>query len=633
MGVTVMTRKVILNILLIGILSCSVIAQPPSGEFGRRPRRTSTQPPLDNERGLRELSPEEIPPNLNFYAMDPLYDPNAVLGWAGERIEEKLNRGMLAIPIEDGKVYLCWRLLKTDPESIAFNIYRSTAGAASVKLNDQPLTKTTNFLDDKASFEQSNAWFVKPVINGRERAASELAELPANPPIQQYKSITLKDDVRVSMVGIADLNGDGVYDFVVKHSTGRSKDPGRTGPNTGAVQYDGYNGKTGEFMWRIDLGWNVDNGIWWTPMVIRDLDGDNKAEVCLRTSVYAATREDMLPSGEEGFLLDAPEFMAVYNGETGELIDKVDWIELGKVQDWGDNTGNRASRHMLGIAYLDGKTPAVLAVRGTYGMMKIDAYMLKNKKLEKIWRWTNERAPFMYQGQGQHSIKTADIDNDGCDEILNGSIAINNDGRTMWGTGYGHGDRFYLGDIDPDRPGMEVLYIFEEPHPHNGFSLWDAGTGNLIWGIPAPNRDNELSLAIAGDIDPAYPGMECAGGRHYYTAVGQQIDGRVPPLSFLVWWDSDLLREIYSRRGVIKWKGDTLTDISGSVQQIADIYGDWREEIITASRGELRIYSTVIPAADRRICLMQDPLYRNDVTHRTMGYAHYPMTSYYLGTK
>ncbi len=628
-----MTRKVILNILLIGILSCSVIAQPPSGEFGRRPRRTSTQPPLDNERGLRELSPEEIPPNLNFYAMDPLYDPNAVLGWAGERIEEKLNRGMLAIPIEDGKVYLCWRLLKTDPESIAFNIYRSTAGAASVKLNDQPLTKTTDFLDDKASFEQSNAWFVKPVINGRERAASELAELPANPPIQQYKSITLKDDVRVSMVGIADLNGDGVYDFVVKHSTGRSKDPGRTGPNTGAVQYDGYNGKTGEFMWRIDLGWNVDNGIWWTPMVIRDLDGDNKAEVCLRTSVYAATREDMLPSGEEGFLLDAPEFMAVYNGETGELIDKVDWIELGKVQDWGDNTGNRASRHMLGIAYLDGKTPAVLAVRGTYGMMKIDAYMLKNKKLEKIWRWTNERAPFMYQGQGQHSIKTADIDNDGCDEILNGSIAINNDGRTMWGTGYGHGDRFYLGDIDPDRPGMEVLYIFEEPHPHNGFSLWDAGTGNLIWGIPAPNRDNELSLAIAGDIDPAYPGMECAGGRHYYTAVGQQIDGRVPPLSFLVWWDSDLLREIYSRRGVIKWKGDTLTDISGSVQQIADIYGDWREEIITASRGELRIYSTVIPAADRRICLMQDPLYRNDVTHRTMGYAHYPMTSYYLGTK
>ena len=523
--------------------------------------------------------------------------------------------------------------MKNDPENIAFNIYRSTAGRAPVKLNSQPLKKTTDFLDDNVSFEQSNSWFVKPVLDGREQAASESAELPANPPIQQYKSIQLRDNVRVSMVGIADLNGDGVYDFVVKHSNGRSKDPGRRGPNTGAVQYDGYNGKTGEFMWCIDLGWNVDNGIWWTPMVVRDLDGDNKAEVCVRTSDYAATKEDMLPSGQQGFLLDAPEYLAVYNGETGELINKVDWIELGKVQDWGDNTGNRASRHMMGIAYLDGKTPAVLAVRGTYGMMKIDAYMLKNKKLEKLWRWTNERAPFMYQGQGQHSIKTADIDGDGCDEILNGSIAIDNDGRTMWSTGYGHGDRFYLGDINPDRPGMEVLYIFEEPHPHNGFSLWDATTGNIIWGIQVPNVDNELSLAIAGDIDPAHPGMECAGGRHYYTAGGQQIDERVPPLSFLIWWDADLLREVYSRRGVMKWKGDALTRISGSIQQIADIYGDWREEIITATRGELRIYSTVIPAVDRRVCLMQDPLYRNDVTYRTMGYSHYPMTSYYLGTK
>jgi rhamnogalacturonan endolyase len=542
---------------------------------------------------------------------------------------------MLVLTIGDRKVYLSWRLLKTDPENIAFNIYRTTSDSAPVKLNNQPLTKTTDFIDDKVPFEQSNIWFVKPVLNGREREqeASESTEQPANPPIQQYKSIPLRDSVRVSMVGIADLNGDGVYDFVVKHSTGRSKDPGRTGPNTGAVQYDGYNGKTGDFLWRIDLGWNVDNGIWWTPMVVRDLDGDNKAEVCVRTSDYAATEEDMLASGQKGFLLDAPEYLAIYNGQTGELIDKVDWIELGKVQDWGDNTGNRASRHLMGVAYLDGKTPAVLAVRGTYGMMKIDAYVLKNKKLVKLWRWTNERAPFMYQGQGQHSIKTADIDNDGCDEILNGSIAVDNDGRTMWGTGYGHGDRFYLGDIDPERSGMEVLYIFEEPHPRNGFSLWNAGTGNLIWGIPVSNRDNELSLAIAGDIDPSYPGMECAGGRHYYTAKGQKIDERVPPLNFLIWWDADLVREVYGRRSVTKWKGDILTKIPGMIQQIADVYGDWREEIITATRGELRIYSTIIPADDRRICLMQDPLYRNDVTHRTMGYAHYPMTSYYIGTK
>jgi hypothetical protein len=222
---------------------------------------------------------------------------------------------------------------------------------------------------------------------------------------------------------------------------------------------------------------------------------------------------------------------------------------------------------MMGVAYLDGKTPSVLAVRGTYGLMKVDAWMLRNRKLEKVWRWTNERAPFKYHGQGQHSIKTADIDGDGFDEIVNGSIAIDHDGRTMWSTGMGHGDRFYVSDIDPSRPGLEIWYTIEDPHPQNGVSLWDA----------------------------------------------------------------DPLREIVSRGTVSKWKGAELARIEGSVQQIADLAGDWREEIVTFVNGELRVYTTTIPAADRRVSLMQDPLYRNDVTNRSMGYPHVPMTSYFIG--
>ncbi len=630
-----MSRRVVFCILLICILTFSVFAQEQPGR-----RRFSTRPPADNERGLRELSPEEIPPNLNFYAMDPLYDPNAILGWAQERIEEKLNRGMLALPMEDGKVYLGWRLLKSDPANIAFNIYRTTSGNSAVKLNAEPIVNTCDFIDDKASLDRPNAWFVKPVISGREQEASEQVKLTANSPVQQYKSIPLKDSVRPSMVGIGDLDGDSVYDFVVKGSVGRGKDPGRFGPNTGAVYYEGYNGKTGEYMWRIDLGWNVDNGIWWTPMVVRDLDGDNIAEVCVRTSDYAATEEEMLPSGKTGFLLDAPEYLAVYNGQTGKLIDKVNWIELGKVQDWGDNTGNRASRHMLAVAYLDGKTPAVLAVRGTYGMMKVDAYVLKDKKLQKVWQWTNERAPFMYQGQGQHTVKTGDIDGDGCDEVINGSLAIDNDGRTIWGTGLGHGDRSYMGDIDTDNPGWEILYIIEEPHPRNGVCLVDARTGRILFGADEANRDNELSSCLAADIDPDYPGLELAGGRFYYSSRGKRIQGDVPSQGLMAWWDSDPLKEFVGRRGLAKWNGNDSepiegVQIEGSVQQVADILGDWREELVTYTQGELRIYSTVIPAVDRRVCLMQDPLYRSDVCHHTMGYTnrHYPMVSYYLGVK
>jgi rhamnogalacturonan endolyase len=618
--------------------------QPPPQ--GQQPQQTQTQtpadatrPPGDNDRTLRQLSPDEIPPNLSFYAMDPLYRPGTPLGWAKARIEEPLDRGVIALPAGKGRVYVGWRLLKQDPANVAFNVYRVGGGEAAakpVKLNAQPVRQTTDFLDAQAPADGKSEWWVTPVVNGRELEASPRVTL-STPSAQPgaYRAIVLRDDVDgVDRVGIGDLNGDGTYDFVVKHPTGRI-DPGRRVPSPDTFKIDGYDGRTGKFLWRIDLGWNINLGIWFSPMVVRDLDGNGKAEVCLRSAPYAATREQAFDPGKP-FVLDGPEYLSVYDGETGKEIDKVDWIERGQVTDWADRSGNRSSRHMMGVAYLDGKTPSVLVVRGTYGLMKVDAWTLRDRKLQKIWRWTNERAPFMYQGQGQHSIKVGDIDGDGFDEILNGSIAIDHDGRTMWGTGLGHGDRFYLSDIDPQRPGLEIWYTIEDPHPQHGVSLWDARKGTLIFGTDQPNADNQIAGGLCGDIDPAFPGAECWGDKFFYAASGRVIEGPVPPQNELVWWDADLLRELHTKGAISKWKGGASPSNSpdrteGSVQHVADILGDWREEIVTFLNGELRIYSTTIPAADRRVTLMQDPIYRHDVTHRSMGYPHVPMTSYFLG--
>jgi rhamnogalacturonan endolyase len=598
------------NFLLPCTLLCTVLLAQP------------TTPPADNDRTLRPLGPNEIPPNLSFYAIDPLYKPGVPLGWATERIEETLGRGLVALPATDGKTYLSWRLLKSDPASTSFNVYRVTGSAEPVRVNRQPVAKTTDFIDAAETGE----WFVRGVINGREQADSERVSRSA----ASYRSVKLRDITRgVDRVGIGDLNGDGVYDFVVKHPAG-AVDPGRFAPSPATYKIDAYDGKTGNFLWRIDLGWNIDQGIWFSPMVVRDLDGDGKAEVCLRTAPYAATREERL-GNPKGFVLEGPEYLSVYDGETGKEIDKVDWIERGKPTEWADYTGNRSSRHMLGVAYLDGKTPSVLVVRGTYGMLRVDAWTLENRKLRKLWRWTNERAPFMYQGQGQHSIKVGDIDGDGADEILNGSIAIDNDGRTLWSTGLGHGDRFYLTDIDPTRPGLEIWYTIEDPHPKNGVSLWDT-QGRLIFGANEPTNDNQVAGGLVGDIDPRYPGMEVWGDKFFFTAKGEPIPGPVPPQNELVWWDADPLRELHSKGVISKWRGPELARTTGSVQHVVDLYGDWREEIVTYAEGELRIYSTTIPATDRRVTLMQDPLYRNDVTHRSMGYPHVPMTSFYLGT-
>src|SRR5687768_17448704 len=314
--------------------------------------------------------------------------------------------------------------------------------------------------------------------------------------------------------------------------------------------------------------------------------------------------------------------------------------------------------------------------------------MLENKKLKKIWRWTNERAPFLFHGQGAHGLQVGDIDGDGCDEILNGAIAIDNDGRTMWSTGLGHGDRMYLTDIDPSRPGLEIAYICEDAQPQLGVNLRDARNGDLLWGAREPHLDNAIDQVAVGDIDPNYPGMEVWINKGlkqlFYTAKGQPIPGPVPPTSELVWWDADLLREQLGgfgggrgrggdsttatttgaanaaaapaavsgsaptaqpgrgnfgnfTRSIGKWKGGALqpltTGLQGAVHQVADILGDWREEVVTFTNGELRIYSTTIPATDRRVCLMQDPIYRHGVTFRSMGYPHVPQVSYFLGVK
>lgn len=686
------------NILVLALAAAAQAAAQnapaPSPAAGQTPVQFATTPSRDNDTTLRPLSPEEIPPNLNFYAVNPLYQEGARLGWSQTRIEEKIDRGMVAVATADHKVYLSWRLLKSDPAGVAFNVYRITAGGPPEKLNGSPVEKTTDFVDGKAPPDRTNTWTVRAVVNGREidEAPRSVATLAANAPAQNYRAIKLKPDVTsISMAGIGDLDGDGVYDFVVKHPGG-GKDPGRISVSRDTYKFDGYNGRTGEFMWRIDLGWNVDMGIWWTPMVVRDLDGDNKAEVCLRTKPYAASLEEALPGARAGNALEGPEWLSVYSGETGKLIDQVDWIELQSVQHWGDNTGNRASRHLMGVAYLDGKTPAVLAIRGTYGVMKIDAWMLENKKLKKIWRWTNERAPFLFHGQGAHGLQVGDIDGDGCDEILNGAIAIDNDGRSMWSTGLGHGDRMYLTDIDPSRPGLEVAYICEDAQPQLGVNLRDARNGDMIWGAREPHLDNAIDQVAVGDIDPKYPGMEVWINKGlkqlFYSAKGEPIPGPVPPTSELVWWDADLLREQISgfgggggrggrvgrgpgapgtaattpapppnsgaapaaanpppgfgnfgnvTRSIGKWQNGAhqpiTTGIQGAVQQVADILGDWREEVVTFTNGELRIYSTTIPAADRRVCLMQDPIYRHSVTFRTMGYPHVPQVSYYLGEK
>ena len=556
---------------VVAVLGVGALAgQAPGQEPAPAPRpgapaaEEAVRPPADNANTMRPLSANEIQPNLSFYAIDPLYTPGVPLGWATTRIEETLDRGLDAQPVGAGGVYLSWRLLKSDAATVAFDVFRQAEGGAPVKITARPISATTDYTDAAAPRDRALTYWVLPAVAAAAETPVKVS-VPAGATARPFHAIPLRDDVKsVDRVGIGDLNADGAYDFVVKHPAGNI-DPGRVRPSTASYKLDAYDGRTGRFLWRVDLGWNINHGIWFSPMVVRDLDGDGKAEVAVRGAPYAATQAEALDGGK-GFVLDGPEWLMVYDGTTGKEIDNAPWIERGKTTEWADYSGNRSSRHMLGVGYLDGKTPSLLVVRGTYGMMRVDAWTLQDRKLRKLWRWTNERAPFKYQGQGQHSIKAGDIDGDGKDEILNGSIAIDHDGRTLWSTGMGHGDRFYLSDIDPRRPGLEIWYTLEDPHPTNGVSLWDAKSGALIFGTPEPVIDNQVAGGLAGDIDPAHPGMEVWGDRFFYTAGGQALEGR--------------------RRRRTSWCGGTRTRCASCTARAASRSGrerSWRRRRATCS--------------------------------------------------
>jgi len=85
----------------------------------------------------------------------------------GQRQMENLDRGIIAVK-ENGHFYIGWRILGTDPDDLAFNLYRKSGNEKPVRVNEKRITGATNFIDTNAKSEESNTWFVKTVLNGKE---------------------------------------------------------------------------------------------------------------------------------------------------------------------------------------------------------------------------------------------------------------------------------------------------------------------------------------------------------------------------------------------------------------------------------------------------------------------------------
>ncbi len=609
---------------------------------------------------------------------------------------EALDRGLVGLQQPDGRVFLSWRLLADDAPGTAFNVYRTTAPTDApldfgkyasapdvpgdtVKLNAAPLTGGTWFIDDAPGLHRATGYFVRPVVKGKERDGSRPVEVTAGAEPRAYHRLPLTNPPGYEPLegSVGDLDGDGAYEFVVMQAA-RHLDNSRSGPTDPAI-LQAYR-LDGTLLWQINLGPNIRSGAHYTQFMVYDFDGDGRAELACKTADGAVDGVGRVIGdaaanyvNERGHILAGPEFLTLFDGRTGAALDTVPYwparhptnplqpsaAELKEV--WGDGNANRSDRYLAGVAYLDGKRPSLIAARGYYTRTCLAAYDVVKGKLKQRWTFDShagDPANRAYAGQGNHALSVADVDDDGFDEIIYGAMVIDHDGKGLHSTGWGHGDALHVSDLNWANPGQEILTI-QERFGTEGISLRDAHTGRPIFTVPSVAPDNEggdkgegPGRGLAINADPRFPGSEIwaigAGMNGMWAADGTRIGDRPRslPANFAVWWDGDLLRELLDQNFVAKWNWQTgLPDrlltahecVSSNGTKAtpflsADLWGDWREEIVWRTRdgSALHIYTSNHATPHRMITLMQDPQYRVAVAWQNVAYNQPPHPSFAL---
>lgn len=573
---------------------------------------------------------------------------------------EKLGRGVTAVRESPAKVNISWRYLTQDPESQTFDIYRN-----GKKINKKPVSEST-FFTDSYSGKEAAEYEVRPskgAISGKCTLAADAPigyiEIPLDTPGLGVDMWGKEYFYNANDASLGDVDGDGEYEIILKWDPTNSHDNAHNG-FTGPTYLDCYK-LDGTKLWRINLGENIRSGAHYTQFMVYDLDGDGCAEVVCKTADGTIDGTNKLIGDAKadwrnmkGRIIAGPEYLTVFNGKTGEAMSTVDYEGArGQLKDWGDGYANRSERYLAAIAYLDGVHPSVVMCRGYYAKSVLAAYDWDGKELKLRWIFDSSKpGNEAYGGQGNHNLRVADVDGDGCDEIIYGQMAVDNDGTGLYSTGLYHGDAIHLlSDVNNDK-----YYVWGcHENKKDGTTLRDAGTGEVILRYPS-NKD--IGRCMAGDVDPTHEGVELwspsSGGIRSFK--GELITPQkefinetksILPVNFCVLWDGDLLTELLDGNVISKYNWDTggveeLKRFEGAVSNNgtkanpclqADIVGDWREEVImrTPDNKSLRIYVTDIPTDYRFHTFMEDPAYRVSVANQNVAYNQPSEPGFYFG--
>lgn len=613
---------------------------------------------------------------------------------------EYLTRGAIGAVI-DGNVYLSWRLLGTEPMDTKFNIYCN---------GEKIVTNLDNTNYTHISGNKNNKYQISAIINGEETAKSDYVnilqgtkdadlskgefdsvpyayfDIPIEPPADgddyTYKNNNMSNPVfsepRLALGGandasVGDVDGDGEYEIILKWYPSNAHDNSEDG-KTGNTYIDAYE-MDGTKLWRIDLGKNIRSGSHYTQYIVYDFDCDGKAEIAMKTApgsidgkgkyVTDAGNTDAIKNTDNtisyvnsrGRILEGPEYLTIFNGKTGQAMQTIDYYpERGDINEWGkkNDNGNRVDRFLAGVAYLDGVHPSLIMCRGYYGRSVVVAYDWNGDNLIKKWvldSGTDSKNDFY--GQGNHSLSVADLDNDGFDEIIYGSAAVDHDGKLLHSTKWGHGDALHVSDFNND--GKQEIFSVLEEKPNWGAAYRDGKTGEAFWHniakgdtgrgimVNAGKNHNPLVFTSFTDIND--------NKTYFFDVSGKALPTlkKIEKAGFAVYWDGDLYRELSDGLIISKVKDDygmiKIWDagINNNVEPNnstkndiclqADLFGDWREELILrhADNSALRVFISLAPTDYKLTTLMHDSQYRCAIAWQNVGYNQPPHPSYYIG--
>ena len=656
--------------------------------------------------------------NLEKYADRALVAVNL----AGEKGAETL----ISATDKDGNtltkgVYLSWRSFNSDFDGnnnlkTTFTVYRDGEAIASN-------VSVTNMVDEAGTSSS-----VYKVVGSNDSAIGvnavdtkawdhQYLELnlfaPADETVPAYNDQPTTCDYSANDMSLGDLDGDGVLELIVKWYPSNAKDNSGYG-FTGKTFLDAYDvdwatGKT-TLLYRIDMGVNIRSGAHYTQFQVWDYDGDGKAEIAVKTApgttvlrptdgtanTLAEVQWIDVPSSSlptetvsasndyrnaSGYVLDGPEYFTMFNGEDGSILDTTNFVPArGNVGAWGDAYGNRVDRFLSATAYLDGEKPYAVFSRGYYTRTCLTAYYVNDEgKLDVYWAFDTNEAGSQYESQGNHGLSVNDVDNDGKDEIIYGSLTVDHDGTAKYTTGLGHGDAMHVSDWVAWNDGLEIMDVHEHDDATYHVEIHDAETGEILMGYWT---GTDTGRGVAGDIDPTSAGAEwwAVAGPNYQGAdepSWDSTDGDVystqsrlglenlikladntPSANATIFWDGDLLTEIqdhsfnkeaYMPTGVKLYKWDyennkqvellSSTEIwssngtKGNLGIIADFLGDWREEIIARcadDKNKVRVYTTTIQTDYVVPCLLENLAYREGVAWENVGYNQPANLSYLL---